>query len=188
VTYERSWEDEWSRTWLADASYASALDGWVRRRMVEHHEAVGRQADQLSVGPWTIDRLVSDIHRHAKATRWLWATTAICFMQELLFCIDDGGVDLSRHLSTSFTDEVLTLRYLRNVIAHPARMPGDAAENSADQFCFRMERDPEFWEFASELLGNGALFGDHRVTRFALRRLNIAGRAYGRQLGLLPYR
>jgi hypothetical protein len=188
VTYDRSWESEWGRTWLADAAYTSTLDGWVRRRMVEHHAAVGRQADQLSVGPWTIDSLVNDIHRHATAARWLWATTAICFVQELLFCIEDGGVEPSRHLSTGVTGEVLTLRYLRNVIAHPARMPDDATENSADQFCFRMERDPEFWEFASELLGNWSLFGDHRVTRFALRRLNIAGRAYSRQLGLLPQR
>ena len=44
------------------------------------------------------------------------------------------------------------------------------------------ERDAEFWEFAAELLDNWSLFADHRVTRFALRRFNTAGRAYVRQL------
>jgi hypothetical protein len=51
-----------------------------------------------------------------------------------------------------------------------------------------MQREPAFYEFAPSLLDNWSLFADHRVTRFALRRLNTAGRAYGRQLGLLPQR
>lgn len=187
MSLDRAWEDEWRATWLSDAAYTSTLDGWARRRMIEHHRAADREAYAESVGPWTVDGLVSDVHRHAVAGRWLWATTAICFVQELLFCIDDGGVDMSRHLS-GFTDEVKTLRYLRNAVAHPAKMPVRTGENSVDELCFRMERDPEFWEFASELLGNWSLFADHRVTRFALRRLNTAGRAYVRQLGLLAQR
>jgi hypothetical protein len=142
VNLDRSWEDEWRATWLCDGAYTSMLDGWVRLRMILHHQAADRVAVHESVGPWTIDGLASDIHRHATAGRWLWATTAICFVQELLFCIDDGGVDLSRHLSVGFTDEVKTLRYLRNVLAHPARMPVKTSENSADEFCYRMERDP----------------------------------------------
>jgi len=96
--------------------------------------------------------------------------------------------DMSHHLSDDFIDEVKTLRYLRNVVTHPAKMPVKTGENSVDQLCFRMEREPQFWSFAPELLDNGSLFADHRVTRFALRRLNTAGRAYGRQLGLLPQR
>jgi hypothetical protein len=107
----------------------------------------------------------------------------ICLVQELLFCVDDGGVDMSRHLSGDFADEVRTLRYLRNVIARPAKMPVKTDENSADEFCFRMEREPAFYELAPSLLDNWSLFADHRVTRFALRRLNTAGRAYGRQFG-----
>jgi len=105
-----------------------------------------------TVGPWTVDGLVSDVHRHASAGRWLWATTAICLLQELLFCIDDGGVDMSRHLS-DFTDEVRTLRTCARDRAHRE----DAREGrreSADEFCFRMERDSEFWMFAPELLDN----------------------------------
>jgi hypothetical protein len=51
-----------------------------------------------------------------------------------------------------------------------------------------MERESAFYELAPSLLDNWSLFADHRVTRFALRRLNTAGRAYGRQLGLLPHR
>jgi hypothetical protein len=185
---DRPWKDEWGATWLSDDAYTKALDAWVRRRMIAHHDAAERGAVHESVGPWTIDALVSDVHRHATAGRWLWATTAICFAQELLFCINDGGVDMSRHLG-NFTDEVKTLRYLRNVIAHPANMPAKAstkadekAEHSADEFCYRMERDPEFWKFAADLHGNWSLFADHRVTRFALRRLNTAGRSYVRQL------
>lgn len=181
---------EWSETWLFDRAYVTTLDVWVRRRMTAHHAAANREALPESIGPWTIDGLVSDVHRHATAGHWLWATTAISVIQELLFCIDDGGVDLSRHLGT-FRDDVQTLRYLRNVIAHPANMPVTATaktkdkektENSADKFCFRMERDPEFLDFAAELFGNWSLFSDHRVTRFALRRLNTAGRAYVKQL------
>ena len=133
MTLDRSWEDEWRAAWLSDAAYTSTLDGWVRRRMIVHHVAAGRGAHHESVGPWTVDGLVSDVHRHAVAGRWLWATTAICFVQELLFCIDDGGVDMSRHLS-DFTDVVKTLRYLRNVIAHPANMPVEGGENSVDEF------------------------------------------------------
>jgi hypothetical protein len=182
VTLNRSWEDEWAATWLSDGAYVAALDGWVRRRMIAHHENAERKAVPESVGPWTVDGLVSDVRRHAIAGRWLWATTGICFIQELLFCIDDGAVDMSRHLDDGFTDEVKTLRYLRNVIAHPAKMPVKASENSVDEFCYRMERDPEFWMFAAELLDNWSLFADPRVTRFALRRLNTAGRAYVRQL------
>ncbi len=34
------------------------------------------------------------------------------------------------------------LRHLRNVIAHPAKMPVTTGESSADEFCFRMEREP----------------------------------------------
>ena len=98
------------------------------------------------------------------ASHWLWATTAICFLQELLFCIDDGGVDMSRHLSDDFIDEVKTLRYLRNVVAHPAKMPVKTGENAVDQLCFRMEREPQFWSFAPELLDNWSMFADHRVT------------------------
>jgi hypothetical protein len=188
VSLEYSWQDDWTATWLSDPAYVRMLDGWVRRQHVEHHAIAERRAHDGTVGPWTIAGLVSDVHRHAMARHWLWATTAICFTQELLFCIDDGGVDLSRNLSNDFTDEVKTLRYLRNVIAHPAKMPVKVGENSADQLCFRMERDSEFWAFAPELLDNWSLFADHRVTRFALRRLNTAGRAYGRQLGLLPQR
>lgn len=188
MSLDHTWEEEWRRTWLSDAAFTNALDAWVRRRMIEHHGAVERQANKDNVGPWTIERLVSDVHRHATSGRWLWATTAICFTQELLFCIDDGGVDLSRHLSGGFADEVRTLRYLRNVIAHPAKMPVMTGENSADEFSFRMERERDFYEFAPELLDDWSLFADHRVTRFALRRLNVAGRAYGRQLDLLPQR
>jgi hypothetical protein len=84
--------------------------------MIRHHQAADRSAVHESVGPWTVDALVSDVHRHATAGRWLWATAAVCFLQELLFCIDDGGVEVSRHVSSSFFDEVRTLRYLRNVI------------------------------------------------------------------------
>jgi hypothetical protein len=51
-----------------------------------------------------------------------------------------------------------------------------------------MDRDPEFAQFAAELIGNWSLFGDRRVTVFALRRLNTAGRGYIRQLGLLAQR
>ena len=188
MTLNRSWEAEWSATWPSDGAYVATLDAWVRRRMIAHHAAADREAFHESVGPWTIDGLVSDIHRHATAARWLWASTAISFVQELLFCIEDGSVDVSRHLSSGFTDEVKTLRYLRNVLAHPARMPMKVGENSVDEFCFRVERDPEFYEFAPELIDNWSLFADHRVTRFALRRLNTAGRAYARQLGLLPER
>jgi hypothetical protein len=159
VTLNRSWENEWAATWLSDGAYVAALDGWARRRMITHHENAERKAVPESVGPWTIDGLVSDVRRHAIAGRWLWGTTAICF-----------------------TDEVKTLRYLRNVIAHPAKMPVKASENSVDEFCYRMERDPEFWTFAAELLDNWSLFADPRVTRFALRRLNTAGKAYVRQL------
>jgi hypothetical protein len=112
----------------------------------------------------------------------LWATTGVCFIQELLFCIDDGAVDMSRHLNQGFTDEVKTLRYLRNIVAHPAKMPMKTGENSVDELCYRMDRDPEFWKFAPELLDNWSLFSDHRVTRFALRRLNTAGRSYVQQL------
>lgn len=182
----RPWEKEWSETWLFDRAYVTTLDAWVRRRMTTHHAAANRDALPESIGPWTIDGLVSDLHRHATAGHWLWATTAISFIQELLFCIDDGGVDMSRHLGT-FRDDVQTLRYLRNVVAHPANMPAktkdkEQTENSADKFCFRMERDPEFLDFAFELFGNWSLFSDHRVTRFALRRLNTAGRAYVKQL------
>jgi len=185
VRLDHSWEQEWRRTWLSDAAFTSALDGWVRRRMIEHHEVAKRQANRDTVGPWMVERLVSDVHRHATSGRWIWATTAICFTQELLFCVDDGGVDTSRHLSSSFADEVRTLRYLRNVIAHPAKMPEESGENPVDEFCYRMERERDFYEFAPELLDDWSLFADHRVTRFALRRLNVAGRAYGRQLGLL---
>ena len=71
----------------------------MRRRHIEHHEAAERRAYDDTVGPWTIAGLVGSIHRHAIANNWSWATTAICFVQELLFCIDDGGVDMSRHLS-----------------------------------------------------------------------------------------
>lgn len=181
MSLDRSWEDEWRATWLSDGAYTNTLDGWVRRRMIAHHRVAEREAVHESVGPWTVDGLVSDVHRHAIAGRWLWATTALCFIQELLFCIDDGGVDMARHLG-GFTDEVKTLRYLRNVIAHPAKMPVKTGENSVDEFCYRMERDPEFWTFAAELLDNWSLFADHRVTRFSLRRLNTAGRAYVRQL------
>jgi hypothetical protein len=156
--------------------------------MIEHYEVAERRAELGTLGPWTLDGLVVDVHRHAAAGRWLWATTAICLVQELLFCVDDGGVDMSRHLSGGFADEVRTLRYLRNVIAHPAKMPVKTGENSADEFCFRMEREPAFYELAPSLLDNWSIFADHRVTRFALRRLNTAGRAYGRQLGLLPQR
>lgn len=187
MTLDRSWNDEWRATWLSDAAYTSALDIWVRGRMIEHHQAVGRAAHPDSVGPWTVDGLVSDVQRHARAGRWLWATTALCFAQELIFCIDDGGVNTSRSLAAR-TDEVETLRYLRNVIAHPAKMPVASDENSIDEFCFRMERDPEFYEFAADLIDNSSLFADHRVTRFALRRLNAAARWYVRQLGLLPQR
>jgi hypothetical protein len=188
VTLNRSWHDEWGATWLSDGAYTSMLDRWVRRRMILHHQAASRTAVHESVGPWTIDGLVSDVHRHATAGRWLWATTSVCFVQELLFCIDDGGVDMSQHLAAGFTDEVKTLRYLRNVLAHPAKMPVKTGANSVDEFCYRMDRDPEFYDFAPELLGNWSLFADHRVTRFAIRRLNTAGRAYARQLGLLPER
>jgi len=188
VSLDRSWQDEWGRAWLSDSEFTTALDGWVRRRMIEHYEVAERRAELGTLGPWTLDGLVADVHRHAAAGRWLWATTAICLVQELLFCIDDGGVDMSRHLSGDFADEVRTLRYLRNVIAHPAKMPVTTGENSADEFCFRMERDPALYELAPSLLDNWSLFADHRVTRFALRRLNTAGRAYGRQLGLLPQR
>jgi hypothetical protein len=190
VSGARSWEDEWRATWLSDRAYVNALDGWVRRRMIAHHAAADREARHESVGPWTVDGLVSDVHRHASASHWLWATTSICFLQELLFCIDDGGVELSRHLGAGFADEIEALRDLRNVIAHPAKMPeksnaraGEKKEHAVDSFCARMERDHEFWEFAVELLGNWSLFSDRRVTRFALRRLNTAGRAYVRQLG-----
>jgi len=93
---------------------------------------------------------------------------------------------MSRHLSGDFADEVRTLRYLRNIIARPAKMPVKTGENSADEFCFRTEREPAFYELAPSLLDHWSRFADHRVTRFALRRLNTAGRAYGRQLGLLP--
>jgi hypothetical protein len=55
---------------------------------------------------------------------------------------------MSRHLSGDFADEVRTLRYLRNGIAHPAKMPVKTGENSADAFCFRMEREPAFHELA----------------------------------------
>ena len=182
MTFSRSWESEWAETWLSDGAYVATLDGWVRRRMIAHHENAERRAVPDSVGPWTIDGLVSDIHRHATARRWLWATTGICFAQELLFCINDGAVDMSIHLDDSFTDQVKTLRYLRNVVAHPANMPVKSGENSVDQFCYRMERDPEFWMFAAELLDNWSLFADQRVTRFALRRFNTAGRNYVRQL------
>ncbi len=185
----RSWEDEWRATWLSDRAYVSTLDGWVRRRMIAHHAAADREALHESVGPWTIDGLVSDVHRHAAAGHWLWATTSICFLQELLFCIEDGGVDLSRHLGNGFADEIEALRDLRNVVAHPANMPvpddaraGVKNEHAVDSFCARMEHDQEFWGFAVELLGNWSLFSDRRVTRFALRRLNTTGRAYVRQL------
>ncbi|HET7499926.1 MAG TPA: hypothetical protein VFK02_02960 [Kofleriaceae bacterium] len=188
MSLDRSWQNDWAETWLSDPAYVSTLDHWVRRRHVQHHEAAERQAAYGTVGPWTVAGLVSDVHRHAIASHWLWATTAICFLQELVFCIDDGGVDMSRHLSDDFIDEVKTLRYLRNVVAHPAKMPVKTGENSVDQLCFRMEREPQFWSFAPELLDNWSLFADHRVTRFALRRINTAGRAYGRQLGLLPQR
>jgi len=188
VSFTRSWDAELGATWLDDPSLVSALDVWVRRRMLEHHRRAARPAQQDSLGPWTVDGLVSEIRRHAHSGHWSWATTAICFLQELLFCIDDGAVELSRHLATSFVDEVLTLRYLRNVIAHPARMPVVVGENAVDELCFRMDRDPEFAQFAAELIGNWSLFGDRRVTVFALRRLNTAGRGYIRQLGLLAQR
>lgn len=189
MSRDRSWEDEWRATWLSDRAYVSTLDGWVRRRMIAHHGAADREALHESVGPWTIDGLVSDVHRHAGADRWLWATTSLCFLQELLFCIDDGGVDLSRHLGGGFADEIEALRDLRNVVAHPAKMPvkssarsGEKKEHAVDSFCARMGHDQEFWGFAAELLGNWSLFSDRRVTRFALRRLNTTGRAYVRQL------
>jgi hypothetical protein len=182
MSLDRPWDAEWAATWLSDRAYVAALDGWVRRRVIAHHAGAERKAVGESVGPWTIDGLVSDVHRHATASRWQWVTTAICFIQELLFCIDDGTVEMSRHLDSGFIDEVKTLRYLRNVIAHPAKMPASSGESSVDELCYRMERDPEFWAFSAELLDNWSLFADHRVTRFALRRLNTAGRAYVRQL------
>jgi hypothetical protein len=77
VSRDRSWEDEWCATWLSDRTHVSTLDGWVRRQMIAHHAAADREALHESVGPWTIDGLVSDVHRHAAAGHWLWATTSI---------------------------------------------------------------------------------------------------------------
>jgi hypothetical protein len=153
--------------------------------MLTHHQDRERAALPESLGPWTVDGLASDVHRHALADRWLWATTAICFLQELLFCIDDGGIHPSKRLG-AFTDEVQALVYLRNVIAHPANLGADAT--SAKEFCYRMDRDPEFQDFSTDLMENWSLFARDQVTRFALRRLNTAGRAYARQLGLFPQR
>lgn len=61
MTLDRSWEDEWAATWLKDRAYVAALDGWVRRRMVAHYAKADRSAVPESIGPWTIDGLVSDI-------------------------------------------------------------------------------------------------------------------------------
>ena len=77
MSRDRSWEEDWRETWLADAAYVSMLDRWVRRRHIEHHEAAERRAHDDTVGPWIIAGLVGDTHRHAIANNWLWATTAI---------------------------------------------------------------------------------------------------------------
>jgi hypothetical protein len=37
--------DEWGRTLLADSEFTTALDGWVRRRMIEHYEVAERGAE-----------------------------------------------------------------------------------------------------------------------------------------------
>lgn len=44
MNLDRSWQDDWAKTWLSDPAYVSTLDHWVRQRHVQYHEAAERQA------------------------------------------------------------------------------------------------------------------------------------------------
>lgn len=182
----RSWVDEWGETWLSRPETIQRIDGWVRERLVSHHQKAHRAAAHDSVSPWSIDALVADVDRFAQSTDWLWATTSICLLQELLFCADDGGIRASRSVPNSILDEVTTLRLLRNALFHPANIAPTSSKDvdpALEQLSFRMDRDPEFANFAADLMGNWSFLASRPVTVFALRRLNSAGREYARQLG-----
>src|SRR5262249_51150251 len=81
-----------------------------------------------------------------------------------------AAVEVSRHVSSGFLDEVRARRYLRNVIAHPAKLPVTTGETSVAESCFRMERDPEFWAFAAELPAHSRMRCDDDGSRRRRRR------------------
>ena len=80
----KSWDEEFSATWLGDPDFVARYDEWSRTRAVHHRP----DAQAESALPWTVDLLVADIKRFGADGRWLWCTSAIALLAELIFGID----------------------------------------------------------------------------------------------------
>lgn len=181
----KSWREEFSATWLDDPDFVARYDEWSRTRAVHHRP----DAQAESALPWTVDLLVADIKRFGADGRWLWCTSAIALLAELIFGIDAGGVFASdgRH-RFDLAQNVTALRELRNACFHPAFQNAGAGSGTPpiENIIEILDNDDDgaVREAAVRFAVDWSYLAGRPVTSFALRQMDSAGRLYADAIGL----
>lgn len=180
-----SWEEQVERTWLHDKSLVRELDSWVRTRLAAHRQLPPQaHPDVVAAG---VSILVADIRRFGTENRWFWASSAICLLVELVFAANVGGTFASlkrRPAEYASTFALAPLKILRNALLHPAHHCTNAGSGEPPvarlvEWLAENSEGP-----LAELLGRSwAALGSRGVAEFALRRLDTAGRDFGRKMG-----
>ena len=183
----KHWLGEVGQTWLGDNDLVAEFDRWVRARLVHHRRTEG--PTQESVAPWTVDVLVRDIKGLGHGNRWLWCTSAISLLAELVFCADAGGPFPSSTTSHRYDLNLVVgaLRTVRNATLHPAFQLPDGDQQPPIRRLYNLldnDDDQEVREAAYELADNWSFLAKRPITSYALRQLNSGGRLYGKALGL----
>lgn len=182
----KPWNEEISTTWLKEPAFVRSLDGWVREQLVEHRP----DAKTESVAAWTVEMLSAEVHRLGAEGRWLWCTSAVSLLAELVFCAADGGVfpSASARYRDDFAKDVGALRVVRNAVFHPAFQNRDAGSGKphVEELFVLLDNDDDadVRDAALRMAVDWSYLAARPVTSFALRKLNSAGRIYANELGL----
>lgn len=179
----RSWEEEFSRTWLNDEELVLALDmAYVRPSLLSVRSLPISEGQ--SVAPTSVQTLVSDVRRFGREHHWFWCTSALCLLTELILAARTGTTWKTAEIDGDVRFLAEPLRLLRNACFHPAHQaPGSSGAPPISEFIAWLEGNGEA-NLAERLAPNWAFLAHRPVASFALRKQDAVGRAFARALAL----
>lgn len=180
----RSWTEEIRRTWLADPDLVRRADDFVRGELARHRGLSPHERENVTA--WSIERIATDVDAFATTNRWLWVTTGICVIAELLFAAKGGTI--FRIGDVPPNPALRALHILRNAMFHPAHVhSGGSGEPHVVQLVEHLRGNGDA-DLADKLERNWAFLAERPIAAFAVRMLDGAARTHPDTQGFIPLR
>lgn len=192
---DRGWPDAVNRTWLSKTRTCKDLDEQLRvwlagHRVLKKDEVRLPLPFVSSKAPLIMD-MKDQLLALGRENLWYWCSTAISITGELLFAAKSGGV-FSPETRVEWTNwnknagpDVEVLRILRNVFCHPAHQRDTKSGiPHITSLLNHLKTNTGEHELAAMIAQDWSTVGSSQVARFALQKLNVAGRHFCERYGI----